>query len=225
MERAPTNAPAPPAATEVSVPARTNVSPETLRRFDQCTVRGPADACAIGASAVLVVSSGSDVRTVTGPGAAKAVELSIASIACRWTVQAGFGENSRCPASDRFCNWFHDEVKELCQQQLRRCHGAVRSGADLHRNGAAQASGVYGSSREALHKCVIPDADLRKRGAPPGGSHAEGCGRDLRFPVGRLAIEGILERDGEVLLDHVEEAHELLARVVGIDGRVGDQIV
>jgi hypothetical protein len=28
--------------------------------------------------------------------------------------------------------------------------------------------------------------------APPGASHAEGCGRDLRFPVGRLAIEGIL---------------------------------
>lgn len=32
----------------------------------------------------VAMSSGSDVRTVTGPGAAKAVALSIASIACRW---------------------------------------------------------------------------------------------------------------------------------------------
>jgi len=31
----------------------------------------------------VAMSSGSDVRTVTGPGAAKAVALSIASIACR----------------------------------------------------------------------------------------------------------------------------------------------
>jgi hypothetical protein len=30
----------------------------------------------------------------------------------------------------------------------------------------------------------------------PRGLHAEGCGRDLRFPVGRLVVEGILPLPG-----------------------------
>jgi hypothetical protein len=64
--RAPANAAAPPAATGVSGPARTNVSAETLRRFDQYTVGGPADACAIGASAVPVDSVAGLSK---GPGA------------------------------------------------------------------------------------------------------------------------------------------------------------
>jgi hypothetical protein len=57
-----------------------------------------------------VRSSGAEVRMVTGPGAARAVALSMASMAYLWPCQARVGQEGGGVAGDRLRDRFDDEA-------------------------------------------------------------------------------------------------------------------